>query len=553
MEHAKPKLRIGLLLDSMTIPSWFGRMLEIINSSDYASIELVVLNTARKHYDLPKVLNFANQVLYQVYCRIEPLVFRVSPDAFVRRDLFDVIDKNTPVVRAEPVQTRHSRRFEPRDVEKIRSYDIDVLIRGGSKILRGDILKAARFGVWSFHHGDNLRYRGSPPGFWEVFEQNPVTGTILQILTEDLDNGVVLARSYSATDMLSVNRNCNAIYWKSLSMLPRKLRELHEYGEDRFFSNVKAFNARPSFYAYRMYTSPTNLQFIRLILRHIWKLTRLAVSVLFFRKQWILMYSPGAQISASFRKFKHLIPPRDRFWADPCVVSRNGMYYIFIEELIYRENKGFISVIEMDGKGNWSGPTKVLEQPYHLSYPFVFEYDGSFYMVPETKANKTIELYKCVEFPSKWEKHKVLMNDVNAVDATLFHHGDKWWMFVNIVENRGASTHDELFLFYADTPLSEKWISHPMNPVISDARRARPAGGIFEHNGRIYRPSQIMLHRYGWGFNINEILVLSETDYVETLVQDIHPEWDSRVVGMHSFSCCDGLVVCDGLRKRLRI
>jgi hypothetical protein len=301
-----------------------------------------------------------------------------------------------------------------------------------------------------------------------------------------------------------------------------------------------------------MYGAPTNAEFIRLFLRHVWKLTRLAASLSVFSKQWMLLFGIHPQISTSFRKFKYMIPPRDRFWADPCVVARDGKYYIFIEEFVYRKKKGTIAVIEMDASGNYSPPVPVLEQPYHMSYPFVFQYEGDYYMIPETKANATIEIHKCIEFPRRWEKCKVLMANVRAVDSTVFHHNGKWWMFTNLVENEGASPHDELFLFHADSPLAEQWHPHPLNPIVSDARRARPAGGIIAHNGKLYRPSQKVFPRYGWGFNLSEILVLSETEYQETLVQDIHPEWDSRMVGMHSLSYRDGLTCCDGLRKRWR-
>ena len=49
-----------------------------------------------------------------------------------------------------------------------------------------------------FHRGSKRANRGGPPGFWEVMDGEPVTGAVLQVLSEDLDAGLVLARSFSS-------------------------------------------------------------------------------------------------------------------------------------------------------------------------------------------------------------------------------------------------------------------------------------------------------------------------------------------------------------------
>ena len=97
-----------------------------------------------------------------------------------------------------------------------------------------------------------------------------------------------------------------------------------------------------------------------------------------------------------------------------------------------------------------SGPTTVLERDYHLSYPFVFEWNENYYMVPESAANKTVELYRSTSFPFEWELEKVLMTDIRAKDATLAEVDGMWWMFVSIAEH---SIPDELYLFFAESPL----------------------------------------------------------------------------------------------------
>ena len=131
------------------------------------------------------------------------------------------------------------------------------------------------------------------------------------------------------------------------------------------------------------------------------------------------------------------------------IIYKDNRYYIFIEEALYKSNKGHIALITMDEKGSYTKPVTVVERPYHLSSPFVFIWNNNYYMIPESFFNKTIELYKCIEFPGKWKFHKNLMTDIMAADSNLFYYQGKWWLFANVIENEGASIWDELFLFYA--------------------------------------------------------------------------------------------------------
>src|SRR5690554_6143812 len=113
------------------------------------------------------------------------------------------------------------------------------------------------------------------------------------------------------------------------------------------------------------------------------------------------------------------------------------------------------------------------------------------------------------------------MQDVIAVDPTVIKFDEKYWLFVNKVENQGASAHDELHLYYSDDLLSNKWNAHPQNPVISDVKRARPAGRPFMHKNNLFRPSQNCSYSYGYGITINKIEKLNETEYSEVPVDFI--------------------------------
>jgi hypothetical protein len=542
-------LRIGLLLDSFVQRKWIHQVVEEIQASGFAEVVVVIKNEAPPKPQQGRLKSYwqnRNYLLYALYGKIDERRVKVKPDAFEAIDLKPVI-ADIPVVSVTPEMKKYSDWFPAETLAEIRKFDLDVALCFGFRILKGDALNIARHGVWSFHHGDNSVNRGGPAGFWEVMEGTPVTGSVLQILTEDLDNGCVIYRSWSPTaDRFSVKANRNNLYWKSAAFVIRKLKDLAD-GIPICPPDNQLY--RP--YSNRLYRMPTNGE----MFSHLWRLAgRYATSkfqAALHSDQWALAYrfrSGPSDSNNTLYRFKRLTPPRDRFWADPFAIKAGDTYYVFIEELLYDTGKGHISVIEMDRKGVVSGPRKVLDREYHLSYPFVFEWNGSYYMVPESAANKTIELYRAKTFPFVWQLEKVLMTDVRAKDATLAEIDGKWWMFVSLSEH---SIPDELYLFSADTPLGP-WTPHERNPVKSDVRGSRPAGALFEWNGEVYRPAQDSSGRYGYAISINRIVQLDEEQFREEQVSSILPNWDKDLLATHTISIAGDLTVVDCLIKRSR-
>ena len=547
------KLKIGLLIDSTNIPYWAYSMIEKINQSNYAQINLLIINGNKqiKNNNITKIKNNKNYFLYKIYTKFENKIYKQESNTFETYDLESILS-DTNTITIIPKQTKYSDLIKEEDVKKIKEFDLDVIVRLGFRILRGGILKAAKCGVWSFHHGDNNINRGGPAGFWEVFEKHPVTGSILQIITEELDEGKILTKSYSTTDPTLVKRNCNNYYMKTLSFLSRKLKELQELSQERFLEIVEKENKNLKFYSNRLYTKPRNIEFLRLWYSNFGKFIKRNVQNTYSFEQWGLLFDIKNDVSKSMWRYKKILPPKDRFWADPHIITKDDNYFVFIEEYIYKKSKGHISLIKIDKKGNYKYLGKILEKKYHLSYPFVFEFENNYYMIPETEANKSIELYKCTDFPMKWEYYGKIMNNVSAVDTTIFNHNNKWWMFTGIKENNGASNSDELFLFYSDNPLSDRWIPHGKNPIVSDVRQARPAGKIFSINSKTYRPSQNGSNYYGYGISINQIEKINEKEYEEKSITTILPNWDKNITGVHTFQYDEGLSIIDAKIKRRR-
>ena len=560
----KNKLKIGLLVDEMELSAWKYRMLEIIQQSDYAEIALIVQNSPPAEQQPQSVAGkvatkFASGQLWSAIVRKVLTIgekFLVDkpgqlPDASREIDSRQLL-AGIEIIKVHPRRQHFSDHIEGDELAAIMARDIDVFVRLGFRILRGGILRSARYGVWSYHHGDNRVNRGGPPGYWEVMESTPETGSILQIISEDIDNGNVIYRSFSSTNDRSLTDNTSTFYWKTLHFIPRKLKDLHQNGDNQFFAQLKADNVHPQFYDRRLYKLSTNSELSILLWKKLLQKLSRKWYDLFYFNQWMLLYDIREGMSTSLWRFKHLTPPKDRFWADPFIIARDHKYYIYIEEFLYATQKGHISLIVMNKDGVFDAPVRVLETPYHLSYPFMFEFENDTYMIPESRANRTVELYKCTAFPHKWEFQKNLMENCDAADSTLFQWQGKWWLFVNQIETKGASLWDELFLYYSDSPLSENWIPHPRNPIVSDVKSARPAGQLIVRDARLYRPSQNCSGHYGYGFNICEITKLTETEYEEKIVSKVEPKWDKHVIATHTINYADGLTVIDGQLRRRR-
>jgi hypothetical protein len=551
----KRKLKIGLLIDSYNVPLWAYKMIEYMVLSDFSEVSLIVRkqkNKQKQQSFFKKIWTNKHKLLFRIYSKLEDSLYILNPNAFETKDLRELI--NCTEIIVQPKETKFSDRIVEEDIEKIKQHEIDVFVRLGFRILRGAILKSSRYGVWSYHHGDNKVNRGGPAGVWELLRSWKQTRVVLQILTEELDNGLLLYESALNTHKLSIKKNKNNLYWKTKSFIPRKLEELYKEGEEHFFRKIEKTNSQPFFYSNKIYVTPKNSEMIKGLVSNSWALIKMSADRLFYKRQWILLFNleKEEKISQSFFKFKRIVPPNDRYWANPFAIQKNEKHYIFFEEFLYSQNKGHISVVEINQNGDCQKPEKILDKEYHLSYPFLIEDSGQLYMIPETQEANRIDLYRCKEFPLIWEFEKTLINNIEAVSPTLFKHNQKYWLYVNVKENKDASVLDELALYYTDNLLESEWNLHPLSPIISDVRCARSAGNLFVFKDRIFRPAQNTSKSYGTGIEIKEIIKLNEEEYEERQIQSISPNWHKDLISTKTLNSSGRLTVIDALVKKLK-
>lgn len=173
-----------------------------------------------------------------------------------------------------------------------------------------------------------------------------------------------------------------------------------------------------------------------------------------------------------------------QFVADPFLFHEEGMWYMFLE-VFDRATGGDIGLATSPDGLMWTYDRIVLDEPFHLSYPYVFKAGDTYYMIPETHQLSDVRVYKAEHFPYEWTYVATILNSRKFVDPSIFFYNGRWWLFVGETENT------TLYL-YSSTSLTRNWVEHPQSPIIqNDSINARPGGRAFVYNGdHIIRVSQ---------------------------------------------------------------
>jgi hypothetical protein len=243
-----------------------------------------------------------------------------------------------------------------------------------------------------------------------------------------------------------------------------------------------------------------------------------------------------------------------RYVADPFLVHYKERFYLFFEVWNLKTNNGQIGLATSDDAKRWTYQRIVLKEPFHLSYPYVFQWQGSFYMIPESGEAESIRLYVADPFPDQWSYVTTLVYGY-YVDASILKHHDKWWLLT--ADDRSS----EIGLYVYSAPeLLGPWTGHPANPVVVSSSLARPGGRAFSYEGRLFRLGQDCFDTYGLSVRALEVLRLGDFEYLESevaggpLLEGSGSGWNAS--GMHHLDVQDfgrrgWVAVADGWTERL--
>jgi len=519
------------MCSSRNLQQWQADAVKALLSHSVA--ELVLLIMPVKPVVTPRSL-FSRFIHY----RWDKFLFKQYYRYFFRPLAFRRVNMTVPfkgvpeILCRVTVKRKYSEYFSAEDIEKITAVQPDFILKFGFGIVRGDILNCVPYGIWSFHHGDELKYRGIPPGFWEILKKDVVTGTILQRLTEELDGGIILRKGYFPT----VNHSWKANLEQAIALsknwpadVCREIIEQFTFPSDADWPLPKA----------PVYKEPGNYTFVQFLLQQAYNKLRFHFMELFFAEKWQtgLIKARTADIAAGIGYIIDTVyvswlsaQGPDRYFADGFMIREQGRMLLTFESYDYRQRKASIaSSWFSDRESVFTKPVTILEEPWHLSYPFLLRHEGTVYCIPESLKHGAIELYRFDIVNHKLVHVRTLVPGIAAADPTLVFHQNHWYLFFTPAH----ATNIELHIWHADT-LEGPFSPHEQNPVKADVSNARPAGPLFMLDGNLFRPAQDCSLTYGGRVVINEIKVLSEEVFLEMPVSVLEPP--KGFSGIHNLS-----------------
>lgn len=491
--------------------------------------------------------NFLSKVLLILQQHIENKLFRVS-ELNGKENIIRILEE-TEQILLNPERKGFLDIFSDEESKLIEGYNLDLILRFEFDIIRGKILNSSKNGIWSFHHGDNKVNRGGPACLWEIILKQNQVGVTLQKLEPELDGGYIIDKGYY-NKYWSWIKTRNNVYESSTTLIIKNINKLKR--KEPIQLN------RSKIYSHKLYKTPSlfyTLTYFSIFYSTLFrKIYRKIMRLLFKYKygSWTIGLYEGTFLNSVLHKLRPLKCPKNEFWADPFIFLYKNKKYIFFENYEYDKEKGKISCgIYREGK--LTDIKDVLIKDYHLSYPNIFKSGEDIFMIPETHKNNQLEIYKCTNFPDKWELFSTGFNGEHIIDCNYFNDGEDNWLFLNKkTENTDGCS--DLHIYKIDSLKLNRITPHKNNPVITNSDRARNGGPLFYYDEKLFRPSQINIDGYyGRGLNINEVKCLTIDEYDEEIVDYCIPFFDRNIQGIHHLHQINNFFVTDFCLSKRKI
>jgi hypothetical protein len=257
---------------------------------------------------------------------------------------------------------------------------------------------------------------------------------------------------------------------------------------------------------------------------------------------------------------RHNVTDRQaNFVADPFMLRVDGIWYMFFEVMNGKSGKGEIALATSSNGFVWEYQKIVLDEPFHLSYPYVFRWADSYYMIPESWKAGGVRLYKAMHFPADWAHIATLVERKYIADSSVFYFDGRWWMFAETGEDFRFDT----LRLYGAPALTGPWVEHPQSPIVNNnPHTARPGGRVIIDGKRVIRFAQDCSPKYGLNVFAFEVEELTPELYAERLLMTgpiiggSGKGWNSH--GMHHIDAhrlddARWIACVDGWRNRMEV
>ena len=550
----KKKFKVAIIIQSLKMNKFEKEIIEKLKLDN--DLDLIAILEKKKNNNILKKIAFSlkkNSILRNFEIFFFKIVFlteRLLLTFFYHnlKELNDryTVDKSSfkKIIHVDPVYSEKGlySEYNENDFNKIIKENLDIAVRGNvNEIFANNKLKISKLGIISFHHGDNNWNKGGPPGFWETYLNKPATGFIIQLLNDKLDDGDVLFRGEFATKRLFTLNKYNLFRESNLNLV-KIIKKTLMYKIDKEsktnLGELKILKV-PNFV--------TTCKYILLKIKLFYNLF-LNKYILKKRQKWFVSYSRNNFDKLNLENSTQIRNLKNRYFADPFVISRDEKKYIFVEDFSLLKNKGSISVIEIDKNENQKIYEKIIDEDFHTSFPFIFNYRNNYYMIPETSTTNSIRLYKCTHFPDKWNFCYDLISNINCADTIIIEREGYFYLLTSTSYYDDFSS--KLEIFFSESPISKTWKQHQSNPIFFDIKNGRNGGIIFQNNN-VYRVTQnfginrFKDNQYGREISINNIKTLSIEKYEQGHITTIKPNYKKDLLGTHHMNGIDNFTVFD--------
>jgi hypothetical protein len=513
------KLHIGIILPDTKFSKELSALVDWCLDNPRIEVDCLVTLTPRHHKK--NITTLLQKVLWKMVITFESLFAKDSNqniDSLIQDfDAWDKIKK----LKIDPSVDQAKQ-----NISKLKEYDLDLLIAFELNKTSQIMSQASRLGLLSFYHDEQNKNFEYPICFEEVLKkQNKTSFNILHVAPKTQKVERILKGSFVTHNFFLTNQR--NLFLRRNFYMQKILEDIHQ---------GKNLNGKPLKLESQInkVATPRVMDQFRYII-HITGIVKNRILNKLKNKKdaWNVGINFLSWKDFDFIKSIVLKNPDGHYLADPFILKVGAETYCFVEDYDCSKGKGSIGAYKISG-GAPINLGIVLEEAFHLSFPYIFRHESKIYMLPESADNMDIRIYESVEFPKKWKLRTIIKENVLAADSMIFNHNGIWWLFTNINPIGGRDCCSELSIFYTDNPIDGQWVPHEKNPVIFDPSSARNGGMVLDQDS-LYRVGQIQTFGTygGGGVSINQIVELTTSNYKEQSVLKLYPEFQQGIKGAH--------------------
>jgi len=210
--------RVGIIINpSLKINNWQYKC--ILSLKDY-HLFFLIASQSDKDFSYNKILNAKKNFIYYL---INYFSIRQKKQLINFRDF----KKHTFIKLTYKNNLKGWSCFDKKSLNKILSINPEFIYKCGMNLL--SIPESLNhIPILSHHHGDPSEFRGRPAGFYELLSSKKKLGQIIQILSNKLDGGKIIAFGETKVYPWSYKKTLSDAYYYSPFLFKKALKNLNQ-------------------------------------------------------------------------------------------------------------------------------------------------------------------------------------------------------------------------------------------------------------------------------------------------------------------------------------